>query len=227
VVSRAPRCRGVASAIWEDRLDADPESHGDAAISRSGLNTMSPRPNASADEILDATVELIAEHGISGLTVDTVAVKTGVSKATIYRRWRSRAALIRDAIAGLHRPIADPDTGSLRGDLIILIKDLVDFLNRPGGGRVDASFLEASARDPELAALRRETAREARSAYERSIARAIERGEVPPDVDVRLFTDMVISPFLYRRLVDHSRARPADIEPVIDAALAAFSRVRT
>jgi AcrR family transcriptional regulator len=187
---------------------------------------VAPRPNASPEEILAVTVELIAEHGVSGVTVDTVAAQTGVSKATIYRRWRSRAALIRDAIAGLHRPVADPDTGSLRDDVIVLLKDLVDFLNRPGGGRVDASFLEASARDPELAALRRDTAKEARAAYERAIKRAVERGEMHPDLDVRLFIDMLISPFLYRRLVDHSRARPSDIEPVTDAVLAAFSRVR-
>lgn len=186
---------------------------------------MTPRANASAEEILAITVDLIAEHGVSGITVDTVAAKAGVSKATIYRRWRSRAALIHDAIAGLHRPVGDPDSGALRDDLIVLLKDLVGFLNRPGGSHVDSSFIDASTRDPELAALRRETAREARSAYERSIKRAIERGEVPADMDVRLFIDMLIAPFLYRRLVDHSRARAADIEPVVDAVLAAFSRV--
>ena len=185
---------------------------------------MTPRANSSSDEILEITVDLISEHGVSGLTVDTVAVKAGVSKATIYRRWRSRAELIRDAIARLHRPVTDPNSGSLRKDLIVLLTDLVTFLNRPGGGRVDASFIEASTRDPELAALRKETAREARAAYERAIRSAIDRGEVAEDVDVRLFTDMLIGPFLYRRLVDHSRARPADIEPIIDATLAAFGR---
>jgi AcrR family transcriptional regulator len=188
---------------------------------------VSPRPNASADEIRAITLRLIAEHGVSGVTVDTVAGEAGVSKATIYRRWRSRAALIHDAIAGMHRPIPDPDSGSLREDLIFLLKDLVGFLNRSGGGRVDASFIEASTRDPDLAALRRETARGARSAYERAIRRAVDRGEMTPDVNVRLFTDMVISPFLYRRLVDQSRARTEDIEPVVDAALTAFSYVST
>jgi AcrR family transcriptional regulator len=186
---------------------------------------VSPRANASVDEILAITVELIAEYGVSGVTVDTVSAKAGVSKATLYRRWRSRDGLIRDAIAGMHRPVADPDTGSLRDDLVVLLKDLVDFLNRPGGGRVDASFLEASARDPELAALRRETAREARAAYERAARRAIDRGEMASDVNLRLFIDMLIAPFLYRRLVDHSRARREDIAPVIDAVLAAFCGV--
>ena len=188
---------------------------------------MSPRPNASAEEILEITVELIAEHGVSGVTVDTVAARAGVSKATIYRRWRSRAALIHDAIASRHRPVAAPDTGSLRDDLAILLKDLVDFLNRPGGGMVDASFLEASTRDPELAALRRSMAREARSSYELAIKRAIERGEMPASVDARLFIDMVISPFLCRRMIEHGRARASDVAPVVDAAIAAFSRVTT
>ena len=184
---------------------------------------MSPRANASADDILKVTIDLIAEHGVAGLTVDTVATKAGVSKATIYRRWDSRDALIREAVAGLHRPVDTPDTGSLRDDLTVLLRDLVEFLNRPDGGRVDSSFLEASARDPELAALRRRIAREVRSLYERVIRRAIARGELPKGVDVRLFIDILISPFLYRRMVDHSRARPSDIPRVIDVALVAFS----
>jgi AcrR family transcriptional regulator len=181
---------------------------------------VSPRPNASPEEILGITLQLIAEHGVSGVTVDTVAVKAGVSKATIYRRWRSRSDLIRDAIASRYRPVTIPDTGSIRDDLIVLLRDLVDYLNRPGGSRIDSSFIEASTRDPELTELRRSIGRRARSAYEQVIRRAIERGEVEPNVDPRLLIDMLISPFLYRRMIDHSRVRPADIHPVIDAVLA-------
>ena len=187
---------------------------------------MSPRPNASADDILKVTVDLIAELGVAGVTVDTVAAKTGVSKATIYRRWDSRDALIREAIAGLHRPVLEPDTGSLRDDLAVLLRDLVDFLNRADGGRVDASFLEASARDAELATLRKQLARDNRAMYERAIKRGIERGELPRDVDVRLFTDVVIAPFLYRHMVDHSKARRADIERVIEVAITGFGGKR-
>lgn len=181
------------------------------------------RPNASPDEVLDLTLKLIAKHGVAGLTVEMVATTAGVSKATIYRRWPSRAALIHETIARLHRPPADPDTGSFRGDVMVLLKDLVAFLNRPDGRRVDASFIEASARDPELETLRRKSSHQNRLAYERAIGRAIERGELPPNVDRSLVTDMLIAPFLCRQFVDRSRVKVVDIGPVIDVVMAGFA----
>ena len=188
---------------------------------------VSPRPNASAQEILETTIHLIAKHGVSGVTVDAVALTAGVSKATIYRRWRSRTNLIRDAIAGLHRLSLDPDTGSLRDDLDILLRDLVKFLNRPEGGQVYPSFVEAASRDPELAALSQEIERGVRSAYERVIRHAVQRGELPPAVDVRLLIDLLTAPFIYRRIIDHTRVRASDIGRLLDAVLPGFERVQT
>jgi AcrR family transcriptional regulator len=188
---------------------------------------MSPRARRAEDPILDVTIDLIAEHGVSGVAVDTVAAKAGVSKATIYRHWGSRARLIHAAISTLQRPFVEPDTGSLRDDLSVLLRQLVWYLNGPGGGRILASFIDAATRDSELEALRQETIREARAVYERVIRRGIERGELPAGVDVRLLGDMATSLFVYRRIADQSSLDPADIDPVVDAVLAAFARVPT
>lgn len=188
---------------------------------------MSPRARQPEDPILGATIDLIAEQGVAGVAVDTVAARAGVSKATIYRHWGSRARLIHAAISSLQRPFVEPDTGSLREDLTFLLQQLVWYLDRPDTGRVLPSFMEAAARDPELDALRQQTIREARAVYERVIGRGIERGELPTDVDVRLVIDLAMSPFIYRRVVAQSSVQPADIAPVVDAVLAAFSRVPT
>lgn len=188
---------------------------------------MSPRPRAPEDAILRTTVELIAEHGVSGVTVDTVAAMAGVGKATIYRRWGSRARLVHAAIQGVQRPLVEPDTGSLRDDLVLLLRQLVAYLNRPDSGMVFTSFVDASARDPELQALRRETERQGRAVYERVIRRGIERGDLPADVDVQLLIDLLISPFVYRRVLAQSPVRPGDIVPLVDVVLGAFSRVPT
>jgi AcrR family transcriptional regulator len=184
--------------------------------------TLPPRPKSTPDEILALAFELIAEHDVSGVTVDMIANRSGVSKATIYRRWPSREILIQATIDSMRRPSNDPDTGSLRGDLTILLNELVAFLNRPVGGKVFAAFLNAAVRNPNLAALNREMTKDVRSVYKRVIARAVERDELAEDIDIRLLIDMLISPFLYRLLVDNSRARPGDIQPVIDAVLRAF-----
>jgi AcrR family transcriptional regulator len=188
---------------------------------------MSPRARRAEDPILAVTIDLIGEHGVSGVAVDTVAAKSGVSKATIYRHWGSRARLIHAAISTAQEPFVEPDTGSLRDDLSVLLQQLAWYLNRRGGGRILPSFIDAAARDPELEALRQQTIREAREVYERVIRRGIERGELPADVDVRLVIDLSMSPFIYRGVVDQSPIEPADIGPVVDAVLAAFARVPT
>jgi AcrR family transcriptional regulator len=188
---------------------------------------MSPRARRAEDPILSVTIDLIAEHGVSGVAVDTVAAKAGVSKATIYRHWGSRARLIHAAISTLQRPFIEPDTGSLRDDLAVLLRQLVWYLNGPGGGRILASFIDAAARDPELEELRQQTIQMARAVYERVIRRGIERGELPADVDIRLLGDLAMSLFVYRRVVDQSPLDPADIDPVVETVLAAFARVPT
>ena len=186
---------------------------------------MPPRPRASEDRILQTTVRLVAEHGVAGVSVDAVAATAGVSKPTIYRRWPSRARLIQAAFAYGQHAAAEPDTGSLRGDLTSLLRDLVAYLNQPDFGRAYPSFLEAAARDPELAELRRASMRAAFSLFQRAIRRGIERGELPAGTNIRLFIDLLVSPFMCQRLLDRDEVREADIEPVVDLVLAAFGRV--
>jgi AcrR family transcriptional regulator len=188
---------------------------------------MCARPRTPQDPVLAATVELIAEHGISGVTVDTVATTAGVSKATIYRHWGSRAQLIHAAISGLQRPSPEPDTGAVREDLIALLHQLVEYLSGRDSGGVYSSFNYAASRDPELAILQRETLRAHRSGYERALRRGIARGELPASLDVELFIDLLVSPFIYRRIVAQRQLQPADIAPVVDTVLGATTAAPT
>ena len=183
---------------------------------------MSPRPRSSGSAVLRAALDLIAEHGVTAVTVDAVADRSGVSRPTIYRRWGSRDNLIRAAYAWTLRSPAEVDTGSVRGDLVALLEQLVGYLNRI---RVLPSLMEAAARDPELAALREQADREARNAYEEVLRRGVERGELPAGVDVGLFAELVVAPFVYRRVVGQEVIDRSSIEPVVDVLLAAFGRV--
>ena len=186
---------------------------------------MSPCARHDEGDILDATIRVIADHGVSGATVDTVAARAGVSKATIYRHWGSRGRLIHAALSSLEGPYVETEGDTLREDLTVLLWHLVEFFNRPDIGRVFASFIDAAARDPELAELHQQTMRRARASFERVVRRGIERGELPVEVDVDLFIDVVRSPFIYRRVVAQSPVQTADIEPVVDLVLGAFSPV--
>jgi AcrR family transcriptional regulator len=183
---------------------------------------VSPRPRRSQDVVLEATLDVIAEQGVMGISVDTVAARSGVSKATIYRHWGSRARLIHAAISSLQPTTVEPDTGSLRDDLTELLLHLVAYFDTPKVAEVFPSFLDAAVRDPELAELRQETLRTGRASFERVVRMGIERGELPDDVDVHLVVDLARAPIIYRRVVAQTPVDAADVAPIVDAVLAAF-----
>jgi AcrR family transcriptional regulator len=183
---------------------------------------VSPRPRRSQDVVLQSTLDVIADQGVMGISVDTVAARSGVSKATIYRHWGSRARLIHAAISSLQPPLVEPDTGSVRDDLLVLLRSLVDYFDSPTVARVFPSFLDAAVRDPELAELRQETLRMGRASFERVVRMGIARGELPDDIDVQLVVDLARAPIIYRRVVAQVPVRTSDVAPVVDAVLAAF-----
>src|SRR3990170_4095168 len=104
-----------------DLVDAAPEPREDDA----------PRLGRKRDHtrdayILEAALEVLAETGYDGMTIDMVAARARAGKATLYRRWPSKAELVIDAVACLkkddYHPANLPDTGTLRGDLVAMIK---------------------------------------------------------------------------------------------------------
>ena len=187
---------------------------------------MAPRARNSDVDILEATLDVIAEHGISRTTVDTVAERAGMSRATIYRHWGSRAKLIHAALSSLEGPYVETPGESLREDLAILLWHLVEYFNRHDIGRIFPSLIDAAVRDPELAELHRERMRRGRASFEEVVLRAIERGELSADVDVDLLVDVVRAPFIYRRVVAQLPVATEDIDAVLDLVLGAFSRVQ-
>jgi AcrR family transcriptional regulator len=179
------------------------------------------KPCRSEDAILQATIDLVAEHGVSGLTVDAVAAKAGVGKQTIYRHWGSRARLIHDAISCMTSYDDPPDTGSLRGDLTALLTQLATFLGHSDAGRVLPSLIDAAERDEELLELRKVHTAQRRATFEHVFRRAVDRGEIEADVDVDLLTDVVAGPFFYRRLISRKEVSALDIDALLDFLLRA------
>jgi AcrR family transcriptional regulator len=176
----------------------------------------------SEQAILNAALDLMAEHGVSGLTVDAVAARAGVGKQTIYRHWGSRARLVHDAIACTNDAIEQPDTGSLRGDLEALLGQVARFLANPASGGVFPSLLEAAERDPELAGLRAEHSEQKRAAFVVVLQRAAARGELADGVDVQAAVDLVVGPLFYRRLVAKGALGPKTLQRHLDLVLRAL-----
>src|SRR5215207_6201307 len=186
-----------------------------------------PRDERADRAILAAALELMAEHGVRDLRMDDVAERAGVGKATIYRRYRSKDELVTAAIAALVSEIKVPDTGSTQGDLLGLMQGAVEVYSRSIEAAVMPSLVDAMSRDAELARAVRERFLAGRRAALRAVlGRAVERGDLRPDLDVELALDVLGGPLFYRLLVTGAPIDQALAEGVVELILRGFAPVK-
>jgi AcrR family transcriptional regulator len=184
--------------------------------------TTDPRIARSTAAIIEAATELLLDGGVHAITVDAIAERSGVSKATIYRHWDSRQDLILDALLRLKPAHPVPDHGDVRSDLVHLLSGLREHLASPAAAAF-TSMAGAAEHDPELARVRQEYTAARRSPMVAVVERAIARGELPTDLDVDRFIASIVGPLFYRRVVQ-GLAVPADwAEATVDAVLAGCS----
>ncbi|WP_308127945.1 TetR/AcrR family transcriptional regulator [Modestobacter italicus] len=156
----------------------------------------------SRDEVIRAAIlRVLAESGYNGLTMDAVASAAGVGKATIYRRWRTKSDLVADAVAELSQlSIEAPDTGSLEGDMRLLLRWLVGAVNGPLGAAT-LSLLSALPHEPGLREAFQNGPMTVWSTCFRHVwERAEARGEVGPTVMGTAVASTASSPILQRWL---------------------------
>jgi AcrR family transcriptional regulator len=178
-----------------------------------------PRDAGADEAILQAVLDLVAETGLPNLSMDAVAARAGVGKATIYRRWPSKGVLVVEAWRSLIAPVETPDTGSLRGDLLVLLTAVTA---KAGTTAFDVLIQVAAAArtEPELAASLREYVACRRGPMREVLLRAQARGELRNDVDLDALQDAVVGPLFYRLLFGHAPIDAAFAEHVVDVVLA-------
>ena len=187
---------------------------------------MDPRVARSRRAVIAATLDLLAERGIAATTIEAVADRSGVAKTTIYRQWDGQPALVLDAIGTTLRTPIDPDTGTLRGDLLDLIGGLVDALNTSPAAGLMPALIDAAERDPSFAALHHREAAQRHQVVLTAIARGIDRGELTPGTDPAEVLDMVAGPVFYRRLVSSGVVNRAFARRIVDRVLTAYANDR-
>ena len=162
-----------------------------------------PRSPEADTAIVQATLELLAEVGYRSMTMEQVRARSGVGKATIYRRYANKDQLVRAAMVHLHHDLPIPaDSGSLRGDIELVLEAALGAAVETGAAHVVPRLLGESAADPELQRLfydhlvvpRR---RVVRTVFERAVA----RGEVRDDVDLDLVIDLLVGSIMYRGMI--------------------------
>lgn len=170
-------------------------------------------------ELYTGTLQLIAERGYEKLTMDQIAEATKSSKATLYRQWGSKSALVVDALrcVGDAKHIA-PETGSLRGDLLAMV-------DRAEGQEHDAdliaAIMHAIRQDDELAeAVRTQILEPGRENIRAVVQRAVDNGEVAADSPGLPFVDYVfIAPIVLHHLLEGEEPSPDFLRRYVDCVL--------
>lgn len=167
-------------------------------------------------EILAATLEVLVDVGYDRLTMDAVATRAKASKATLYRRWSSKARLVIDALVTSKSPPPDVDTGSLRGDLLA-VACCEGGLCDQGSVGLYAGIMTALGRDQEFAEAFRTEIVGAKIAGSQAIwERARTRGELRDDIDLELIEPALAGIVLHRLFVEGEPPTVELIEKVVD-----------
>jgi AcrR family transcriptional regulator len=184
----------------------------------SGPSAGRPRSEEAHRAILDATLALLVEVGYSGLTVEGIAQRAGVGKATIYRRWPSKLPLVIEAFGELPG-FEDADTGTLAGDLEQMLRGYLRVYHTSPLGAVVPSLAGELPHNPELMELFAPVVRSRRQPLIHALERAIERGEIPADTDLDLAADLIFGPITVRTFFTRAKLGPRSVRPIVELAL--------
>lgn len=179
-----------------------------------------PRSAKTEQAILSATYALLLEAGFHAITVEGIAKRAGVSKATIYKWWPNKAAVAADSFfAAASEHIPAPDTGSVEEDMFMHLQRLSDFF-ATDKGRIITELIAEGQFDPEVAnAYRTRYFHPRRSASKVILERGIARGELKADLDLELGVDLIFAPLFYRLLITGAEIHPDILRKMVQYAL--------
>jgi AcrR family transcriptional regulator len=186
--------------------------------SPAGASAGRPRSEEAHRAILDATLELLVEVGYSALTVEGVASRAGVGKATIYRRWPSKLPLVMEAFGELPA-LEEADTGDLVTDLERMLRSYLRVFHSTPLGAVVPSLAGELPHNPELSELFAPLVRSRRQPLIRALQRAVDRGEIPASTDLDLAADLIVGPIAVRIFFTRAKLHPRIVRPIVDLAL--------
>lgn len=186
-----------------------------------------PRSDRAHRAILDAARQLLIEDGFAGLRLEHVAARAGVGKATIYRRWRSKEELAQALLADLAAPhIAVADADDTREELLAAVLNPMRAVTESDFGPVIRALLSQIAMNPRLGDPFRATVVQARrDEIARLIGRGIERGDLRPDADVEVATELLVGPVYFRLMFGGELTREF-AESVVDAVVGGYAARR-
>ena len=181
-----------------------------------------PRSEAAHKAILAAAAELLLDRGLPGVSMDAVAERAGVSKATIYRWWPTKESLALDMLYNEWTRVTPQryESGSLRLDLLALLIAWSRLASGRPYGRVVAALLMEGRTNPAFSAEYQRRMVEPRREQARAIyAQAIDRGEIPAETNVEVAIDLIYGPLYHRLLIGHAPLDDQFVADIVELAL--------
>lgn len=175
------------------------------------------RDEEARRRVLGATRDLLCEHGALQVGIDDIARQANVGKQTIYRWWRSKTAVIIDALLEVTDPeLRFPDTGSTEQDLRAEMRQVTRVLSSRLGPLVK-EIVAAAQGDPRVADdLRSQVFAHRRRLAAETLRRGMERGEVRPDLELEIAIDALYAPLWLRLIVGHQPLTPKAADGIVD-----------
>ena len=181
-----------------------------------------PRSQAARKAVLAAAEELLLDRGLPGVSMDAVAERAGVSKATIYRWWPTKETLALDMLYNEWTKVTPQkyESGSLRADLLALLTAWSRLASGRPYGRVVAALLMEGQTDPAFSAEYQRRLVEPRRDQARAVfLGAVERGEIPAETNVEVAIDLLYGPLYHRLLHGHAPLDDQFVHDIVDMAL--------
>ena len=174
--------------------------------------------------ITEAVLDELATQGYARLSMEAVAKRAGVGKSALYRRWPSKQDMVIAVLSQFSVPLAEvPHTGSLRGDLLATLHAVQDWLTHPRFATILPDLTAEAMRNPTLAAAIQATIGEPRRALgAATLRRAIDRGELPADLNLELALDLAAAPVYWRLTVRQAPTEPNYLDQLADHILRAL-----
>ncbi|WP_144127676.1 TetR/AcrR family transcriptional regulator [Catellatospora sichuanensis] len=161
-----------------------------------------PREERVTGAVLSAVLDLVAEQGVSAVTMDAVAARAGVSKPAIYRRWPGKHDLFIAAAETRVGVLSVPDLGDFRAELRAVLDARVEVYRMPGTARLLAGMVVAAEEGGEVREAYLRYAARIMSETRKILERGIARGDVRADVDVQAAATLVAAPLIFRLMIE-------------------------
>ena len=179
-----------------------------------------PRSEATKKAILTASYELLLDNGFKNVTIEGIAERAGVSKATIYKWWSNKAAVVLDGyFAATESLLQVPDTGSVKEDLFIQVNNLAAFITSPKGKVITELIAEGQFDNNVAKEYQKRYFTPRRLIVKHILERGLDRGELIQDLNIELSIDLIFAPVFYRLLITGETIDPDFIKNLITYTL--------